>query len=229
MVVSTSVSASPTVVLLHGLGRTRRSMRSMEKALQRAGFRTLSVGYASGRLSTTEAAAAVAQQIDCSLPPGPKMAVTHSLGGVILRQLADRFPWDRSVMLAPPNQGSRLAVAAMKARLVMFTGPVGNELAEASQGRLAWADPAGECGVIAGTRPGVSEQAHDWFGRRSGAFTADDVRDGTVSTEEAKHPAMADFTTVDAGHNFLPDKVEAQTLTLRFLLTGRFGDAASPG
>lgn len=222
MVVSRPVSATPTVVLIHGLGRTRRSMRSMEKALVSAGYRTLSVGYASGRLSIRQAADAVAHQIDRSLPPGPKMAVTHSLGGVVLRLLADRYPWERSVMVAPPNQGSRLAVAAVKARLELFTGPAGKELADAAEERVAWADPAGEFGVIAGTRPGVSEQAHDWFGRKSGAFDAAEVRDGTLRTDEAKHAAMADFATVQAGHNFLADKAEAQALTLRFLLTGRF-------
>jgi hypothetical protein len=41
--------SSPGVVLLHGLARTSRSLRKMERALQDAGFATLNLDYASRR------------------------------------------------------------------------------------------------------------------------------------------------------------------------------------
>ncbi len=45
------MSPLPGVVLLHGLARTSRSFRTMERALQGSGFATLNVDYASRKHS----------------------------------------------------------------------------------------------------------------------------------------------------------------------------------
>ena len=46
----------------------------------------------------------------------PVCAVTHSMGGVIVRHLHDpRIHWQRIVMLAPPNRGSQLAAGLDRA------------------------------------------------------------------------------------------------------------------
>src|SRR5437868_1781197 len=100
----------PTVVLLHGLARTHRSMAGLQHHLQRAGFPTWARSYPSRRLSIAGAADLIASWIARDLPAGrPVAAVTHSLGGILVRQIGARVPWRRIVMLAPPNQGSRLS------------------------------------------------------------------------------------------------------------------------
>ena len=64
--------------------------------------------------------------------------VTHSMGGIILRHLRDpRLTWSRAVMLAPPNQGSRLAAGLVRNPLFRwFYGPAGSELRSAFGYRL---------------------------------------------------------------------------------------------
>jgi len=145
--------------------------------------------------------------------------VTHSLGGIVVRQLAAHFSWEGLVMLAPPNQGSRLARAvAEKGLKPLLCGPAGRELA--SEG--LWPSPPSPFAVVAGTRPQVADSAHSWLGRRLGVFGADVPHDGTVCVDETRLPGMADFATVPAGHHFLMDDPRVEHLVLSFLRHGRF-------
>ena len=112
----------PTPVLvLHGLGRSARSMRPLERALQRAGFAPTNVDYPSRcRSVVAHVEAVVAPQV-AALRDGqrPVHFVTHSLGGVLTRAYAaQRFDagrplpeGSRAVMIAPPPGGSGCAAA----------------------------------------------------------------------------------------------------------------------
>ena len=51
----------------------------------------------------------VATRIRTELPDRPLVAVTHSLGGILVRHMASELPWRGVLMLAPPNAGSRVA------------------------------------------------------------------------------------------------------------------------
>jgi alpha-beta hydrolase superfamily lysophospholipase len=106
------VSAPPLVVLLHGLARRRGSLGRLARRLEAAGLETWSRTYPSRRSGIADAARTVADWIAEAAGDRPLHAVTHSLGGILIRHMGDgRLDWRRIVMLAPPNQGSALAAA----------------------------------------------------------------------------------------------------------------------
>jgi pimeloyl-ACP methyl ester carboxylesterase len=211
----------PVVVLLHGLARTRHSMAGLARHLTRAGFVTWSRSYPSRRLSIAAAAEVVAGWIARELPAAqPLAAVTHSLGGILVRHMAARIPFARVVMLAPPNQGSRLSRALRdRAFFQWLCGPAGQEIAAAGDGE-AWPALAAATAVIAGTRARLGWNPTGWLSRSLGAFAADEPNDGTLAVAETRLPGMSAFATVDASHTWIMDHPAARALIVRFLETG---------
>lgn len=209
----------PLVVLLHGLARGHGSMAKLGAVLRRHGFETWSRTYPSRRHSIAYLASALTEQLAEVAEDRPLHAVTHSMGGIILRHLRDpRLRWSRVVMLAPPNQGSRLAAGLVRNPLFRwFYGPAGRELADAS----AWPAPPAPFAVIAGTRNLALGNPTSWtVGRR---FPPGVRNDGTVAVDETKLPGMTAFAEVDATHTWIMNAQEAHRLILAFLQNGRFG------
>ena len=102
------MSNHPTVVLLHGLGRSPASMWLFARGLRRAGFDTRRIGYPSTRQTMAEAEAFVRARL-AELPARPLCLVGHSLGGLIAAEIL-RDPRglavERAVQLGAPNRGS---------------------------------------------------------------------------------------------------------------------------
>ncbi len=109
--------ARPTIVFLHGLGRTHRSMHGLRRYVEGLGYRTWARTYPSRRGRIEELAAEVAGQIRRDVGDQPIVGVTHSMGGILVRYMRDLLPWEGVVMLAPPNQGSRVAASLVKSRV----------------------------------------------------------------------------------------------------------------
>lgn len=210
-----SADELPTVVLLHGLARRAGSLAGLGRAVEAAGFRTWSCDYPSRRMSIAAAAAEVADRIAAALPGRPLAAITHSLGGLLVRHMRDpRLDWRRIVMLAPPNAGSQVA-AALGGRPLFrwFYGPAGQELGA----EPAWPPPPAPTAIIAGTRRRALVNPTSWVSSR--IFPPDAAHDGTVAVEEARLPDAA-FATVDATHTTIMNDAAARALALAWIRDG---------
>lgn len=210
---------SPTVLLLHGLGRSARSMRPLARRLRHAGFRARPVDYPSTCHPIATLVEEHVRPAADAAAEAPLHFVTHSLGGILVRAYAARYglpDGTRVVMVAPPNAGNEFA--DLLHERWPFRHLCGPALAELRTGPEGLAEQLGrvdfELGVIAGTRnvyPGLS--------RVLGA-----PNDGRVSVASTKVEGMADFAIVRAGHAFISRHAEVARLSVAFLRTGRFPD-----
>src|SRR5687768_11359393 len=155
-----SVDGKPTVILLHGLARTAASMNKMEASLAEAGYRVCNISYPSREHSIADLAARfVAPEIARCVPDRTEQInfVTHSMGGIILRELARarlQLAFGRVVMLGPPNHGSQVVDELGGWRLFgALNGPAGRELGtEAGSVPQSLGPVTFETGIIAGRR-----------------------------------------------------------------------------
>lgn len=208
----------PLVVLLHGLARGHGSMARLGKFLRANGFETAARTYPSRRHSISYLATEVADWIVEQAGDRPVCAVTHSMGGVLVRHLHDaRIRWERIVMLAPPNRGSQLAAALVKNPVFLwYYGPAGAELASGGQ----WPPPPAPFAVIAGTRGLALSNVTSWtMGRR---FAPETTHDGTVAVAETQLDGMSAFAEVDATHTWIMNDARVHQLVLQYLRTGGF-------
>lgn len=153
-----------TVVLIHGLGRTPRSLLPVRLWLWKEGYRVVSIGYPSRRMTIQQAVderlRPALDRLQSRLKPGERVHfVTHSLGGILFRCWAPtrdtHFPLGRTVMLGPPNQGSEVLEGLARDRWPRWLlGPVVKELGvdEHSTPRQLGAVPPGT-GIIMGNKP----------------------------------------------------------------------------
>lgn len=219
MEVAAQAQPGDCVVLLHGLARTARSMNPMARRLTAAGYRVVNLSYPSTRYPIEQLAT---KALDRSLQQCSQDAVnihfvTHSMGGILLRQylVENRLPrLGRAVMLAPPNHGSE-AVDRLGdlPGFFLINGPAGLQLSTAPDSVPNSLGPVTfPLGVIAGTvnynpvLEGMLPKPHD----------------GKVSVASAKVEGMADFITVERTHSFIMNAPEVIEQTLAFLADGRF-------
>ncbi|MBA3853097.1 MAG: hypothetical protein C0503_01705 [Gemmatimonas sp.] len=197
-------SARELVVVLHGMGRTARSMRPIEEALREAGYDVLNIGYSSYCCSIPELGASVQREIEAKrLPTHSRIHfVGHSLGNIIARWVIaqkDAPPGvARLVMLAPPNQGALMAnrFAPVAGWLLEPIDELRNDSAATVRNIPT---PAGvEIGVIAGRD------------------------DSTVRLEETHVAGETAHIVVKGNHTFIMREEEVHRLTIEFLRSGRF-------
>ena len=223
------------VVLLHGLARSASSMTRMATALTAAGYEVCNIAYPSRRypievLATDYVAPAIRKCV--ANEDTPINFVTHSLGGILVRQLAASgagINIGRVVMLGPPNCGSEVVDKLGALPLYKLVGgpALGQLGTKASLPPRALStvndsphvprDPTiqathFEVGVIAGNRsvnPILS-------------FLIPGADDGKVAVENTKLFGMKDFLVVPVSHPFIMRNQHVIEQTLYFLKRGAF-------
>jgi triacylglycerol lipase len=209
------VSDQPPVVVLHGLGRTHLSMAGMARFLRSNGLQTWSRTYPSRRQPLPELASLVSDWILADLGTDARpMAVTHSLGGVLVRLMSSKIQFSRIVMLAPPNNGSQLATNLADLGLFQRVfGPAGAQIAAAED----WPLPPCPVAVVAGTLAPSIGNPVSWLSTGLRTFEDGVENDGTVTVNETKLPKMALFEQVPASHTWIMNHAGTRQLTLNFL------------
>jgi len=191
------------VVVLHGMGRTSRSMAPVEEALERAGYDVLNIGYSSICCHIAELAVGVLRKLNEKRLPEHHTVhfVGHSLGGIIARSLISENPprgLGRLVMLAPPNQGSQ-AADFFSPVIDWLLQPI-DELRTDSGATVRNLPPLRnvDVGVIAGRH------------------------DGKLSVEQTHLDGETGHVVVNSGHTFIMRRDDVLHLMLAFLRDGSF-------
>ncbi len=208
------------VILVHGIGRTKASMKKVEDFLQRRGYQVLNFNYPSTKHSIGDLAARYLHPFVLDNYPQtgqPVHFVSHSMGGLLVRTYLHDHQLEqlgRVVMLAPPNQGSEVADWLKEHPVYQWAlGPAGQELVTDEHGLPAQLGPVNfELGVIAGDRS-INP---------INSIRLPGPDDGKVTVERTKVPGMKDFLLVHDNHTFLMRNATVLEQIEYFLQCGHF-------
>ena len=218
-------NSGKVVVLVHGLGRSRKFMRPIADYLrENSDYSIVNIDYPSTRAGIDSHARGLASVIEHLGDDVTEINfVAHSLGSLVVRHyLADVTADDkkldprikRFVMLGPPNQGAALARLFKDVPLynVALRG-TGKQLAidfdalAEHMGR-----PPCQFGIIAGGK-GDAEGYNPFI-------AGDDDR--IIRVAETRLPGARDYRFVPLRHTSLAREKEPLAMTLQFLRAGHF-------
>lgn len=215
----------PTVILLHGLGEGRDSMRPLADHLRNAIEATVMlVGYASTSADLAAHGRSLGDVV-ASLPGTGRISfVGHSLGNLVVRRWmtladdADLSRVDRMVMLGPPNRGSDLArqIGGAGMLATLAEGAARDLVIHWPRVEPTLAVPACEFGIVAGGRGDGVGFSHFLDG--------DD--DAIVRVDETRLDGADDFLVVPVDHAALLRDRRVKEATAAFLRSGRFAPGA---
>jgi triacylglycerol lipase len=213
-------SEADCVILLHGIGRSTRSLNRLESGLSESGYRVFNLDYPSTKFPIEYLAEEVLHpeverlRREC---PGKLHFVTHSMGGIVVRyylQHHDLADLGRVVMLSPPNGGSELADLLNRSILFKwFMAPAGRQLGTNKDGLPRRLGGAGfEVGIIAGNKSY----------NPINSLILDGPDDGTVTVESTKLPGMKDWIVLGCSHRSIIRSQEVISQVIHFLRCGSF-------
>lgn len=209
------------VIVLHGLGESRRSMKPLVDHLRDSLDATvLAFGYASTKAAIADHGRALAGVV-ASLPAGTRVSfVGHSLGNLVVRSwigqadTAHLQRLHRIVMLGPPNQGSELARRASQVWMLAALSQGAARDLVVDWDTVAPTLPVPPCpfGIVAG---GTGND--DGY---SPLLKGDD--DAVVTVAETRLDGADDFFLVPVRHAAMMKSPTVQDAVTAFLTTGRF-------
>lgn len=206
-----------TVLLLHGLGRSKSAMWRLAERLEGAGFKVHRLDYRSINNTTNDAVNDIAKQIqDCCAGEVNRLHfVGHSFGGILIRAYLQQHRLSnlgRTVMFGTPNQGSDLADRLMTNRLINYFVPIATELGTSEQSLTNQLEPPYyPVGIIAGVKSNDNNQGY-LPGRN----------DGLVQVETTKLEGMADFIEIEVSHSGMRYNQDVANQVISFLKQGQF-------
>jgi pimeloyl-ACP methyl ester carboxylesterase len=207
------VAQTETVLLLHGLWMGRWAMGWLARALRRAGFDTVPVGYRSMRGAPEQHIVRLADAVN-RCHANVVHLVGHSMGGVIaLRYLQGGAPPSirRALLLGTPSLGCQAALAferqpwgaaLLGGSLELWRAP----FAQALQTHA-------EVGAIAGNRP---------FGLGPLFVRLPEPSDGVVTVEETRIQGLRDHIVLPVSHTGMLMSRAVATQAVHFLKRGQF-------
>jgi len=210
------------VVLLHGIGRTAGSMSVPAARLAEKGYAISNIDYPSRSAPIASLAGLINERLNAeNVSACAKLHfVTHSMGGLIVRQLVKDFRpsnLGRVVMLAPPNQGSE--VADFWGNNFLFKrvyGPAGQDLRTRNR-RFGPVDFP--LGVIAGTKS-IDPVS---------SLLLSGPNDGKVTVDSTKVEGMTDHIVLPVNHTFLMRDARVLKQIETFLGDGAFAPGSTGG
>ncbi|WP_412972897.1 esterase/lipase family protein [Glaciecola sp. MF2-115] len=207
-----------TVILLHGLARKATSMNKLETALKEQGFTAVNVDYPSTKHDIESLAeSSIGDAIDKVERGSTINFVTHSMGGILVRQYLRRHKIEnlgRVVMLGPPNSGSEVVdILKNMPGFKAVNGPAGIQLSAKEHGLPNQLGPANfELGVIAGSRS-INLVLSTMLPMPN---------DGKVSVESTKLEGMTDHVTLPVTHTFMMRNPSVIEQVITFIQQGKF-------
>ena len=211
--------SQPSVIILHGIMRTHRSMAGFARFLESAGFRVLNLDYPSTRHDLSGIADHIHPQIEEFLGDrsGPVHFAGYSMGGLVIRTYLNRYrpaTLGRVVMVGTPNAGSE--VANLLKNFIVYRklyGPAGQQLITAQDAfKHLFGAVDYELGIIAGNKP-IDFLCSRIIGKEN---------DGKVSLASALHPDAKCHVVLPANHTFFPSNKVMWNQALSFLQSGSF-------
>jgi len=208
------------VILLHGLGRSSRSMAIIENSLSSLGYRVVNVDYPSTKHPIEFLADEILNDIvePYSMRSQSKIHfVTHSMGGIVVRYYLKNHKLPnlgRVVMISPPNQGSELVDSLGDSYFFnKLNGPAGRQLGTGKDSvPLSLGSVDFELGVIAGNR--------SFNPLYSLIIPGPD--DGTIAVDRTKVVGMKDFLVLPRSHIFIMKSEDAIKQVIHFIEHGAF-------
>lgn len=200
------------VVLVHGLGGSRFDMWPISRRLKQLGFRIHNWGYWSigNRIEThAERLATDLIELDGQKSNGRIHLVTHSMGGIIARQMFSDVTIQnlgRVVMLAPPHQGSHVA-----RKLERYIGWLTPSLQQLSDSESSFVKQL----------PNSLKQQGIEFG------IVESTKDRVIARGGVNLDGRRDYARVDGHHGVLTWYSETIRLVENFLVHGEFKAARS--
>lgn len=203
-------SKKKTVLLIHGLGVRKQSLNPLVEPLEQQGFNVVKFGYS----AFFEPLESCPDKLDSVLSEynGEIYVVTHSMGGILLRQYQQKYrrKIQGVVMIAPPNNGAKIVDSLDKCGISTLLGVNGKRLTTSCDG-LPKTLPGiySPVLVIAGAR----KSKHGYFPLLS--FMKED-NDGVVSVETTKLNSPHNHLTIEGYHLTLMKQEIVHKKTLEF-------------